>query len=101
MERELFRSASLSTEDNPQTILKKLDLLSERAKFDREVSKLLRKSKLNVDDFKESDEYDNLRKNYEKNLERIVNPPKPGQSKPSSTSQELAERRRRLLEGAR
>lgn len=100
-ERRLYGQAAMTTEDNPQTILKKIDMLSERAKFDREASKLLRKSKMSVDDFKDTDEYKNLVNNYLQNLERIVNPPKPGQSKPSSTSQELAERRRRLLEGAR
>lgn len=63
-ERELFASASISPRDNPQTILAKLSMLEERAKFDRAIFSALRKSKMSADDFKDSEEYQRLADGY-------------------------------------
>lgn len=63
-ERELFASASISPRDNPQTILGKLSMLEERAKFDRAIFSALRKSKMSADDFKDSEEYQRLADGY-------------------------------------
>jgi hypothetical protein len=69
-ERQLFADASISPQDNPQTILKKVAMLEARAKFDQEVARELKKSKMSFDDFKDKNEtqYQRMVDNY---LDRV------------------------------
>lgn len=69
-ERDLFSNATLSPKDNPGTIMAKLSMLDARAQFDRQVSSALRKSKMSIDDFKDSDQYQGMVQSY---LGRISN----------------------------
>jgi hypothetical protein len=71
-ERELFGQASISPQDNPETIVKKVQMLRARAEFDREFARELRKSKMSADEFKEEREaqWNRMVKNYE---ERVAN----------------------------
>lgn len=71
-ERELFASASISPRDNPATILSKLAMLEERAKFDRAVASALRKSKMSFDDFMDSEQYTALADGYLGRVSRIA-----------------------------
>ena len=73
-ERQLFATAGVTAEDNPGTIRKKLALLTARAEFERNVAKNLRASKLNADDFKDSDQYQKLLESYHSSLYNIVAP---------------------------
>lgn len=73
-ERELFAMAGVTTEDNPETIRKKLAMLTAKANFEREVSRSLRASKMNSDDFKDSDKYQNIFEGYIDRLQNIVSP---------------------------
>lgn len=69
-ERTLFADASISPQDNPQTILKKVAMLEARANFDRDLARELRKSKMSLDDFKDKNEtqYQRMVDNY---LDRV------------------------------
>jgi hypothetical protein len=67
-ERDLFANATISAKDTPGTILSKVAMLEERAKFDRRVASALRTSKMSADDFVESPEYQNLVDGYLKNI---------------------------------
>lgn len=71
-ERELFGQASISPQDNPETIVKKVQMLRARAEFDRDLSRELRKSKMSLDDFKDEREaqYNRMVRAYE---ERVAN----------------------------
>lgn len=83
-EQEMFNSMGPTIKDNVQTIQKKLSMLEERAKFEQNLSKELRKSKMDADDFKDSSAYQNLVNDYQKRLIGIVSPEKSPSSKPSS-----------------
>lgn len=73
-ERQLFGMAGVTAEDNPDTIRKKLGMLTAKANFEREVSRGLRASKMNSDDFKDSDKYQKIYENYIDRLQGIVSP---------------------------
>jgi len=104
-ERELFALASISPMDNPQTILRKVQLLQARAEFDRDVARRLRKSKMSIDEFKDAEggEYEKMVDNYLGRIQQIANslniqPPSsstraPRTSSPASPSTDI---RRRL-----
>lgn len=65
-ERELFALAAISPQDNPATILRKVQLLEARAEFDRDLGRVIRKSKKSLDAFKEEneDQYNSMVQNY-------------------------------------
>lgn len=73
-ERQLFGMAGVTAEDNPDTIRKKLGMLTAKANFEREVSRGLRASKMNSDDFKDSDKYQQIYESYIDRLQGIVSP---------------------------
>jgi hypothetical protein len=75
-EQEMFNSMGPTIKDNVQTIQKKLAMLEERAKFEQNLSRELRKSKMDADDFKDSTVYQNLVNDYQKRLVGIVSPEK-------------------------
>lgn len=63
-ERDLFANATISPKDNPGTILAKLSMLEARADFDRKRASSLRRSKMQADEFMETDEYNKLVQDY-------------------------------------
>lgn len=73
-ERELFGQASISPQDNPETIVKKVQMLRARAEFDRDLSRELRKSKMSLDDFKDEREaeYNRMVRAYEGRVANIA-----------------------------
>jgi hypothetical protein len=85
-ERRLYGTGSVTGEDNPGTIRKKLAMLTARAEFERSVAKALRASKLNADEFKDSDQYKNLIDGYHDRLVNIVSAPsvRPAGAKPAA-----------------
>lgn len=85
-ERRLYGSASVTAEDNPGTIRKKIAMLTARAEFERSVAKNLRASKLSADDFKDSDQYRNLVDSYHDRLRDIVSAPsvRPAGARPAA-----------------
>jgi len=93
-ERELFALASISPMDNPQTILRKVQLLQARAEFDRDVARRLRKSKMSIDEFKDAEggEYEKMVDNYLNRIQQIANsldlqvPSRTTRSAPAATS---------------
>ena len=58
--------AAISPQDNPATILRKVQLLEARAEFDRDLGRVIRKSKKSLDAFKEEneDQYNSMVQNY-------------------------------------
>lgn len=104
-ERELFALASISPMDNPQTILRKVQLLQARAEFDRDVARRLRKSKMSIDEFKDAEggDYEKMVDNYLNRIQQIANslniqPPSSSTrtSRTSSPASPSADIRRRL-----
>jgi hypothetical protein len=85
-ERRLYGTGSVTGEDNPGTIRKKLAMLTARAEFERSVAKALRASKLNADEFKDSDQYKNLIDGYHDRLVNIVSTPsvRPAGARPAT-----------------
>lgn len=103
-ERRLFGSAAITGQDNPGTIRKKIAMLTARANFERDVARSLRASKLNADEFKDSDQYQNLMNRYHDSLVNIVTPSgsRPAGARPAAgasapiTSDDLKQRREEL-----
>jgi len=102
-ERELFGQASISPQDNPETIVKKVQMLRARAEFDREFARELRKSKMSADEFKEEREaqWNRMVKNYEDRVANIastfgVKVDAIGVAPSGATSDAAAELRRKL-----
>ena len=73
-ETNLFASLGPTEKDPLGAFNKKVQMLEERAKFDRDLSSMLKKSKMNADDFVESDAYRDRLTNYYKTLQSIVHP---------------------------
>lgn len=63
-ERQLFADAVISPRDNPGTILAKLSMMEERARFDRERASALRRSKMDADEYVETAEHQKLVDDY-------------------------------------
>ncbi len=90
-ERQLFADASISPRDNPGTILKKVDMLEARAKFDQQIARELRRTKMSLDDFKDKNEaqYQRMVDNYLDRVTQIASgisgaPIKGGSQRPST-----------------
>jgi len=84
-ERELFALAAISPQDNPATILRKVQLLQARAEFDRDLGRVIRKSKKSLDAFKDEneDQYNSMVQSYLDRVSQIAQSvniplPKPG-----------------------
>jgi hypothetical protein len=75
-ETKMFNAMGPTERDNVQTIIKKIAMLEERAKFEQNLSKELRKSKMDADDFRDSPRYQDLISNYQRTLLGIVSPEK-------------------------
>lgn len=72
IEQILMGSAGITNQDTPETIRTKADLLTRRAQFDRRVSKAFKDSKLNADDFLDSDKYYEMRDKYDVDLAELA-----------------------------
>jgi hypothetical protein len=82
-EQRLMANAGITANDTPAAIRMKADLLSRRAQFDRKAVKAFNKSKMNAEDFLDSDEYSAMRDKYNEDLadlasgsKILVTPPK-------------------------
>ena len=102
-ERDLFAQASISPKDNPETIVKKVQMLRARAEFDRDLARELRKSKMSIDDFKDEREaqYKRMVDAYENRVANIassfgVKAQAVGSQPTGATSDAATELRRRL-----
>jgi len=72
IEQTLMGSAGITNQDTPETIRTKADLLTRRAQFDRRVAKAFKDSKLNADDFLDSDKYYEMRDKYDVDLAELA-----------------------------
>lgn len=74
-ERSLFNAMGASIQDRPETIVRKMDMLTARAEFDKQVSKLARdarKEGIKYDDMKDMPAYKKAYENYTGKLMDIV-----------------------------
>jgi len=70
-EQELMGQAVVTTDDTPQAIRMKADILTRRAQFDRMANRKFKASKMTAEDFIESDEYQEMKDKYDKDLGAI------------------------------
>lgn len=72
-ESRLAVAGGLDRDNTPGGMVKKLDFLSAKADFERQVSKALRASKINnIDDFRDTPEYEKIADRYQRRLYDIV-----------------------------
>jgi len=72
-ERSLFSAMGADIKDRPETIVRKMDMLSARAEFDKKASQIARQARKNgigFDDMKGSPEYERA---YEEYLAKLMN----------------------------
>ena len=72
LENRLALAAGLDQSDTPAGFLKKVRFLKEQADFEREVAKKLKESKMGVEDFMFSNDYQGLLVKYENRLSQIL-----------------------------
>lgn len=74
-ERQLFNAMGADIKDRPDTIIRKMDMLTARAEFDREASRLARaarKEGIGFDEMKDSTKYQDAYQRYVNKLMDIV-----------------------------
>jgi hypothetical protein len=74
-ERQLFNSMGTSISDRPEAAAKKMEMLQQRAEFDRTVSRLARNARKNgisYDDMKDGEEYQKAYESYIDKLSALV-----------------------------
>lgn len=74
-ERRLIAESVINITDTPKTVLAKAEYLAARARFETQRAEMLREfrdDRRDYNDFVRSKEYKELKKNYENELERIV-----------------------------
>jgi hypothetical protein len=70
-ERSLFGQAGLTIRDNPQAILAKIKMLRTEAEFSQKVARGLRKFKGNIDEFRDTEEYQRYEDEYKEKAQSI------------------------------
>ena len=70
-EQDLMGEAAVSSQDTPQTIRMKADLLARRAQFDRKAYRAFKSSRMTAEEFLESKAYEDMRDEYDKQLTGI------------------------------
>ena len=70
-EQDLMGEAAVSSQDTPQTIRMKADLLARRAQFDRKAYRAFKASRMTAEEFLDSDQYQKMRDEYDKQLTGI------------------------------
>ena len=71
-EQELMGQAVVTTDDTPQAIQMKADILTRRAQFDRMVSRKFDDSNMTAKEFLKSDDYQKMRNEYDQELRSIA-----------------------------
>lgn len=71
-EQQLFAKAGVNPEDIPGSIRMKADMITLRGQFDKDVAKLYEDKNLPIRDLKRTQEYQQLRDQYERNLSRVA-----------------------------
>lgn len=82
MEQMMANRVTPSQDDPYNAYAQKLKFLQEKAKFDIELSKALKRSKMTYDQFEDTKEFDNMFNGYQSRLMNIVTPG----SKPAATA---------------
>ena len=72
-ERSLFGQAALTMDDRPETIIRKVNMLRARAELESEIAKTLRRTKMDIDDFRDTPEYAKLVADYDQKLYNVAN----------------------------
>lgn len=67
-EQQLMENAGVNSQDTPESIRMKADLMTRRAQFDRKAAKAFKASKMTADEFLDSDEYSQMRDKYDVDL---------------------------------
>jgi hypothetical protein len=71
-EQGLMGRAGVSSEDTPESVRAKADMLERRAIFDKDVARLYKKIGGDISDFKENDDYKTLKKEYLQQLKGLA-----------------------------
>ena len=96
-ERQLFANTTLGVKDSVNTMIKKADMIVERANFAQSVASALTDKQMSLDQFRRTPEYQKMEKAYEDRLRNIWNPTR-AQSQGTQGSPDLEAARRRLVE---
>jgi len=67
-EQRLMAQAGITAQDTSDAIRMKADILTRRAQFDKRVAKAFKESSMNADEFLDSEQYQEIRKKYDKDL---------------------------------
>jgi len=83
-EREILANASIGPGDTPKAIRMKADLLTTAAKFQKQMYREWKSSKMNATDFRDSDRFEELNSQHQDNLSAILKGEKivPSSAKP-------------------
>lgn len=71
-ERQLFGQSALTMDDRPETIKRKVSMLRARAELERDVAKALRQSKMDIDDFRDTPQYQQMVADYDQKLANVA-----------------------------
>lgn len=74
LETRMAIASGLDRDNSPEGLVKKVRFLRAREEFNRGASRALQSSKMNANEFINSDAYDNLLSTYEKKLSSIIGP---------------------------
>jgi hypothetical protein len=87
-ERETLANASIGPGDTPKAIRMKADLLTTAAKFQRQMYKEWKNSKMTATEFRDSDKFEQLNDQHQENLTAILKGEKivPSSAKPVNTN---------------
>lgn len=83
-EREILANANIGPGDTPKSIRMKADLLTTAAKFQKQMYREWKSSKMNATDFRDSDRFEELNSQHQDNLSAILTGKKvvPSSAKP-------------------
>jgi hypothetical protein len=71
-EQQLFARAGINPEDVPGSIRMKADMITLRGQFDKDLARLYEDKNMPIREFKRTQEYQQLREQYERNLSKIA-----------------------------
>ena len=71
-ERLILGNANISPQDTAETVLRKADLLTAKAQFDRKAARAFKASKMTADEFLDSDNYIKMYDQYYEDISRIA-----------------------------
>jgi hypothetical protein len=91
-EQKLLGNSVINSQDTPETIRMKADLLTRRAQFDRRVAKEFKSSNMTADQFLDSDKYTEMRDKYNEDLadlsagSKVLAPKAPASTSPAGSN---------------